>query len=120
MARRPSQGNYHIDWENQKPDSAALSTITHVTETICTPFAVRQFQLLGLLPPVDSHPRVLDNACGSGRPTEILREAYHDAGKEITIECCDISSGMIGQVEKRIKAGKWQNVKAHVVNAEVP
>jgi trans-aconitate methyltransferase len=112
--------DFKIDWKNQKTGSSAFANIVCVTEAICTPFTIRQFELLGLLPPVDSHPRVLDNACGSGRQTEILREAYHDAGKEITIECCDISPSMIGQVEKRIQAGNWQNVKAHVVNAEVP
>jgi SAM-dependent methyltransferase len=114
-----SEGSYHVAWEAQKPGSESLANLVYITEAICTPFSLRQFERIGLLPPIDSHPRVLDNACGSGRQTELLRKAYQEAGKEISIECCDISPGMISSVEKRIKEGNWQNVRAHVVNAEV-
>jgi SAM-dependent methyltransferase len=110
---------FRISWSDQTSSSENLSSIIFITETICTPFAVRQFHLIGLLPPKDGHPRVLDNACGSGRQTEVLRQAYADAGKLIDITCCDISPGMVGKVEGRIKEGNWTNVKAQVVNAEV-
>jgi trans-aconitate methyltransferase len=115
----PEHQGYRISWSSQTSSKESLASIIHITETICTPFAVRQFHLLGLLPPNDSHPRVLDNACGSGCQTESLRQAYTDADKPIDITCCDISSGMIAEVERRIKAGNWMNVKAHLVNAEV-
>jgi SAM-dependent methyltransferase len=114
-----AEQGFRISWAGETSASGNFANVIHITETICTPFAVRQFQLLGLLPPVDTHPRVLDNACGSGRQAEVLQQAYADAGKAIDITCCDISPGMISSVERRIKEGNWGNVKAHVVNAEV-
>lgn len=110
---------FRISWSGEKSSTGLFANIIHITEAICTPFSIRQFHLLGLLPPVDSHPRVLDNACGSGRQTEILRQAYAEGGKSIDITCCDISPGMISSVERRIKEGNWTNVKAFIVNAEV-
>jgi trans-aconitate methyltransferase len=109
---------FRFSWSGES-SSDSLASIIHITEVICTPFAVRQFNLIGLLPPLDSHPRVLDNACGSGRQTEVLRQAYADAGNAIDISCCDISPGMISSLERRIKEGNWTNVTATVVNAEV-
>jgi len=94
--------------------------VIQLTETVCTPFAIRQYHLLGLLPPVDTHPRVLDNASGSGRQAEVLQQAYADAGKPIEITCCDLSPAMIDGVKRRIETNKWDNVKAHVVDAQVP
>jgi SAM-dependent methyltransferase len=114
-----AEHGFRISWAGETSASGNFANVIHITETICTPFAVRQFQLLGLLPPVETHPRVLDNACGSGRQAEVLQQAYADAGKPIDITCCDISPGMISSVERRIKEGNWGNVNAHVVNAEV-
>ena len=110
---------FRISWAGEKSSGGDFASVIHITETICTPFAVRQFQLLGLLPPVDTHPRILDNACGSGRQTEVLQQAYGEADKPIDITCCDISPGMISSIERRINDGKWINVKALIVNAEV-
>lgn len=110
---------FRISWGGQASAGGDFANVIHITETICTPFAVRQFQLLGLLPPVDTHPRVLDNACGSGRQAEVLQQAYADAGKPIDITCCDISPGMIEGVQQRIKKGNWENVQAQIVDAEV-
>ena len=115
----PEHQGFRISWSSQTSSSSELASIVYITETICTPFAERQFHLLDLLPPNNSHPRVLDNASGSGRQTEALRQAYAEAGKPIDITCCDISPGMIGEVKRRIKEGNWSNVKADVVNAEV-
>ena len=112
----PEYQGIRIPWSESS--GTAFTNIVHITETICTPFATRQFQLLGLLPAVDGHPRVLDNACGSGRQTETLCEAYADAGRAIDITCCDISPAMIGLVERRIKDRNWTNVKTVLVSAE--
>jgi len=113
----------HAEWHryvwNEPMTPESFASITHITETICSPFAIRQFREIGLLPPVDSHPRVLDNACGSGRQTEILHDAYKDAKKPIEITCCDINEKMIERVQSRIYEGNWTNVKAHVIDAEV-
>lgn len=114
-----AEHGFRISWAGETSASGNFANVIHITETICTPFAVRQFQLLGLLPPVETHPRVLDNACGSGRQAEVLQQAYADAGKAIDVTCCDISPAMISSVERRIKEGNWGNVKTHVVNAEV-
>jgi|SRR5579859_5450668 len=114
-----AEEGFRVCWSTQSTTSEGFANILHITETICTPFAIKQFSLLGLLPPNDSHPRVLDNACGSGRQAEALRQAYELSGKLIDITCCDISPGMIASVEKRIKEGNWSNVKASMVNAEV-
>ena len=114
-----AQQGFRISWAGQTSAEGDFAHAIQMFETICTPFTVRQYQLLGLLPPVDTHPRVLDNACGSGRQAQMLQQAYGMAGKPIDITCCDISQGMISSVERRIKDGGWDNVKAHVVNAEV-
>lgn len=114
-----AQQGFRISWASESSASGNFANVIKMTETVCTPFAIRQYQLLGLLPPVDTHPRVLDNACGSGRQAEVLQQAYADAEKPIDITCCDISPGMISSVERRIKEGKWNNVKTLVVNAEV-
>jgi len=98
---------FRLSWDTHSSADGSLQSVISLTETICTPFSLRQFELLGLTPPVDSHPRVLDNACGSGRPAEVLREEYERRGQPIDITCCDISPG------------NWKNMKAHVVNAEV-
>ena len=110
---------FRLSWDTQGSADGSLQSVIHLTETICTPFSLRQFDLLGLLPPIDSHPRVLDNACGSGRQTEVLRQAYEDKGLPIDIASCDLSPGMIDVVQKRIDNGNWKNVKALIVNAEV-
>ena len=119
IATMSEHQGFRVSWSTETASSETLAGVIYITETICTPFAVRQYQLLGLLPPIDGHPRVLDNACGSGRQAEVLQQAYADAGKPIDITCCDISPGMINSLEKRIKEGNWTNVKSHVVNAEV-
>jgi len=108
-----------LSWDTQSCADGSLQSVVHLTETICTPFSLRQFDLLGLLPPIDSHPRVLDNACGSGRQTEVLRQAYEDKNLPIDITSCDLSPGMIDAVQKRIEKGNWKNVKTLIVNAEV-
>jgi len=113
-----SDEGFRISWAGHD-DPAAFANIIQLTETVCTPFAIRQFHLLGLLPPTDTHPRILDNACGSGRQAEVLREAYADGGKEIDITCCDLSPEMISVVKQRIEKGNWDNVKAQVVDAQV-
>jgi SAM-dependent methyltransferase len=110
---------YRISWAGQTSSTGDFANVIHVTENICTPFALRQFQLLGLLPPVDTHPRILDNACGSGRQAEVLRNAYSDGGKAINITCCDISRGMIEMVDSRIKRGNWTDVESYIIPAEV-
>jgi SAM-dependent methyltransferase len=110
---------FRLSWDAQNSADGSLQSVIHVTETICTPFSLRQFDLLGLLPPIDSHPRVLDNACGSGRQTEVLREEYQHQSLPIDITSCDISPGMIDVLQQRIDKGNWKNVKSHVVNAEV-
>ena len=61
---------FRISWSGEKSSTELFANMIHITEGICTPFSIRQFHLLGLLPPVDSHPRVLDNASGSGRQAE--------------------------------------------------
>jgi SAM-dependent methyltransferase len=111
--------SFRLSWDTQNAADGSLQSIIHVTETICTPFSLRQFEFLGLLPPIDSHPRVLDNACGSGRQTEVLREEYEHRGLPIDITSCDIGPGMIDVLRRRIDTGNWKNVKSHVVNAEV-
>jgi SAM-dependent methyltransferase len=113
-----AHGGFRIAWDSSD-DASSFANVIQLTEIVCTPFALRQFQLLGLLPPVDTHPRVLDNASGSGRQAEILREAYSDGGKAIDITCCDLSPAMINGVQQRIDKGNWDNVKAHVVDAQV-
>ena len=107
-----------LSWGTQSSADDSLQRVIQVIETVCTPFAIRQFHVLELLPPDDAHPRVLDNACGSGRSTQILREAYMEKGLPIDITCCDLSPGMIESVQKRIDNGNWKNVKAFVVDAE--
>jgi ubiquinone/menaquinone biosynthesis C-methylase UbiE len=110
---------FRIAWAEETSPTGGLAQIIQVTEAICTPFAVRQFHLLNLLPPKDSHPRVLDNACGSGRQTEVLHQAYAEASKAIDITCCDVSPGMVAALEARINGGNWTNVKTHILDAEV-
>ena len=112
---------FRISWPaaGDAVSKADFETFLRVIESICTPFAIRQLHLLGLLPPLDSHPRVLDNACGNGGATECLHDAYAEAGKAIDITCCDLSPGMVSSVEHRIKEANWTNVKAFTVNAEV-
>src|SRR2546423_11215590 len=102
-----SEEGFRISQTSMERDFA---NVIHFTESIGTPFALRQFHLLGLLPPVDGHPRVLDNACGSGRQAEVLRTAYSESGKQIDITCCDINGGMIDAVNERINSGNWTNV----------
>ena len=110
---------YRISWAGQSSKDGDFANVIQIIENICTPFAIHQFHLLGLLPPMDTHPRVLDNACGSGRQVQVLHDAYKAAGQPIDITCCDISPAMIEGVQTRIKKGNWTNVDAHIINAEV-
>jgi len=121
MSEHPGQQGFRIAWSEagKKSDKGDFEAVLPVIEAVCTPFAVRQFHFLGLIPAIDSHPRVLDNACGTGRQAEYLNETYIAAGKPIEITCCDIAPGMIAKVHKRIKDGHWSNVTAMVVSAEV-
>src|SRR5271169_3358011 len=101
--------SFRLSWDTQSSADGSFQSVIQVTETICTPFSLRQFELLGLLPPIDSHPCVLDNACGSGRQTEVLREAYEHQSLPIDITSCDISPGMIDVLQQRIDNGNWKN-----------
>jgi SAM-dependent methyltransferase len=63
--------------------------------------------------PITPTSHILDNACGSGLVTSIIKSAYPFA----RITAADLAPAMVARVEEKIEAEQWEGVDTAVMDA---
>jgi ubiquinone/menaquinone biosynthesis C-methylase UbiE len=65
------------------------------------------------LPPITSTSYILDNACGLGIVTDLIKAQHPKAH----IKCTDIAPGMIDIIKEKVDGVEWENVEAELLDA---
>jgi ubiquinone/menaquinone biosynthesis C-methylase UbiE len=69
-------------------------------------------QLVPFLPPITTSSRILDNACGTGVVTEVIKTAY--AAAHIT--AADLSPGVLEIYKSKASRNNWDNTQTEVLD----
>lgn len=67
---------------------------------------------LTLLSPITESSYILDNACGPGIVTQLIKSQYPYAH----IKGCDLAPGVIDVLKSKIAENKWENVETDVLD----
>jgi ubiquinone/menaquinone biosynthesis C-methylase UbiE len=64
------------------------------------------------LPPIKDSSYILDNACGTGIVTQLIKAKHPKA----IIKCVDLAPGMIDIIKWKVDELKWENVETDVLD----
>jgi ubiquinone/menaquinone biosynthesis C-methylase UbiE len=77
----------------------------------CTRTVAQQF-LPDLSPPITSSSYILDNACGTGLVTRLIKSQQ----PSVRIKCADLAPGVLDVVKAHIAENKWDDVDTEVLD----
>ncbi|KAG0648819.1 Methyltransferase tpcH [Hyphodiscus hymeniophilus] len=68
--------------------------------------------MLDILPTITETSYILDNACGTGLLTQLIKAAHPKAH----IKCADLAPGMIDIIKEKVQGLEWVNVETDVLD----